>query len=170
MIFNFSHQRQKKKKMKPFYFYFIFKQLFDIRDGICKQTFTGHESDINAITVSCFNYISNIHASFKNCYFQWYFCLVFKTDFTMTVLCFHLFLIIFLFFFSLPSSIFLMALPLQLAQMMQPADCLISVQTKKSECTHMIILYVVSLQLPFLRVVVFYLVAMMISTVMYGMS
>jgi hypothetical protein len=27
-------------------------QLWDVRDGICKQTFTGHESDINAVTVS----------------------------------------------------------------------------------------------------------------------
>ena len=26
-------------------------QMWDIRDGMCKQTFTGHESDINAITV-----------------------------------------------------------------------------------------------------------------------
>lgn len=96
-------------------------------------------------------------------------CLLFKTDFTWLFFVF-IFFNNFFFFFSLPSSIFLMALPLQLAQMMQPADCLISVQTKKSECIHMIILYVVSLQLPFLRVVVFYLVAMMISTVMYGMS
>lgn len=27
-------------------------KLWDIRDGMCKQTFTGHESDINAVTVS----------------------------------------------------------------------------------------------------------------------
>lgn len=27
-------------------------KLWDIRDGQCKQTFTGHESDINAVTVS----------------------------------------------------------------------------------------------------------------------
>lgn len=27
-------------------------QLWDIRDGLCKQTFPGHESDINAVTVS----------------------------------------------------------------------------------------------------------------------
>ena len=27
-------------------------QLWDVRDGMCKQTFSGHESDINAITVS----------------------------------------------------------------------------------------------------------------------
>jgi len=26
-------------------------QLWDIRDGMCRQTFSGHESDINAITV-----------------------------------------------------------------------------------------------------------------------
>ena len=26
-------------------------QLWDIRDGMCKQTFPGHESDINAVTV-----------------------------------------------------------------------------------------------------------------------
>ena len=30
---------------------FLF-QLWDIRDGMCKQTFSGHESDINAIVVS----------------------------------------------------------------------------------------------------------------------
>ena len=30
----------------------IFLQLWDVRDAICKQTFTGHESDINAVTVS----------------------------------------------------------------------------------------------------------------------
>ena len=30
-------------------------QLWDIRDGMCKQTFSGHESDINAITVSIWN-------------------------------------------------------------------------------------------------------------------
>jgi len=27
-------------------------QLWDIRDGTCRQTFTGHESDINTISVS----------------------------------------------------------------------------------------------------------------------
>ena len=27
-------------------------QLWDVREGLCKQTFTGHESDINAVTVS----------------------------------------------------------------------------------------------------------------------
>lgn len=27
-------------------------QIWDIRDGMCKQTFTGHESDINAVAVS----------------------------------------------------------------------------------------------------------------------
>ena len=27
-------------------------QLWDIRDGMCKQTFPGHESDINAVTVN----------------------------------------------------------------------------------------------------------------------
>lgn len=27
-------------------------KLWDIRDGSCKQTFPGHESDINAVTVS----------------------------------------------------------------------------------------------------------------------
>ena len=26
-------------------------QIWDIRDGMCKQTFTGHESDINAVAV-----------------------------------------------------------------------------------------------------------------------
>ena len=33
-----------------FLFDFFF-QLWDIRDGMCKQTFPGHESDINAVTV-----------------------------------------------------------------------------------------------------------------------
>lgn len=27
-------------------------KLWDIREGMCRQTFTGHESDINAICVS----------------------------------------------------------------------------------------------------------------------
>lgn len=27
-------------------------KLWDIREGCCKQTFPGHESDINAVTVS----------------------------------------------------------------------------------------------------------------------
>lgn len=30
----------------------VFFQLWDIREGMCKQTFPGHESDINAVTVS----------------------------------------------------------------------------------------------------------------------
>ena len=34
------------------YYNYYFLQLWDVRDGICKQTFTGHESDINAVTVS----------------------------------------------------------------------------------------------------------------------
>ena len=35
-----------------FKFIFVFYvQLWDVRDGNCKQTFTGHESDINAVTV-----------------------------------------------------------------------------------------------------------------------
>ena len=28
----------------------MFLQLWDIREGVCKQTFPGHESDINAVT------------------------------------------------------------------------------------------------------------------------
>ena len=36
--------------MLIFLFDFFF-QLWDIRDGMCKQTFPGHESDINAVTV-----------------------------------------------------------------------------------------------------------------------
>lgn len=35
---------------KKIVFYLI--KLWDIRDGMCKQTFPGHESDINAVTVS----------------------------------------------------------------------------------------------------------------------
>ena len=35
-------------------------QLWDIRDGMCKQTFSGHESDINAITVSASSFIFSI--------------------------------------------------------------------------------------------------------------
>jgi guanine nucleotide-binding protein G(I)/G(S)/G(T) subunit beta-1 len=31
--------------------YCLFNQLWDIREGMCKQTFPGHESDINAVTV-----------------------------------------------------------------------------------------------------------------------
>lgn len=33
-------------------------QLWDVRDGTCKQTFPGHESDINAVTVII--YIQNM--------------------------------------------------------------------------------------------------------------
>ena len=32
-------------------FFNLIFQLWDIRDGMCKQTFPGHESDINAVTV-----------------------------------------------------------------------------------------------------------------------
>ena len=42
--------------LKMIYFSVVL-QLWDIRDGMCKQTFSGHESDINAIVVSIF--ISN---------------------------------------------------------------------------------------------------------------
>ena len=28
-------------------------KLWDLRDGMCRQTFSGHESDINAVAVSC---------------------------------------------------------------------------------------------------------------------
>ena len=36
-------------------------KLWDIRDGMCRQTFPGHESDINAVTVSILMiYIPNI--------------------------------------------------------------------------------------------------------------
>ena len=38
--------------------FFVF-QLWDIRDGMCKQTFPGHESDINAVTVSPLDIHSN---------------------------------------------------------------------------------------------------------------
>lgn len=37
---------------------YVLLQLWDIRDGMCKQTFSGHESDINAITVSIHIYIN----------------------------------------------------------------------------------------------------------------
>lgn len=30
-------------------------KLWDIREGSCKQTFPGHESDINAVTVCVFS-------------------------------------------------------------------------------------------------------------------
>lgn len=36
-------------------------KLWDIREGSCKQTFPGHESDINAVTVSIFSH----HSKFK---------------------------------------------------------------------------------------------------------
>jgi len=41
-------------------------QLWDIRDGACKQTFTGHESDINTISASLFDNIHIITNSFKS--------------------------------------------------------------------------------------------------------
>ena len=33
-------------------------QLWDVRDGQCKQTFTGHQTDINAIQVRNFSFIA----------------------------------------------------------------------------------------------------------------
>lgn len=41
-------------------------KLWDIRDGQCKQTFPGHESDINAVTVSII-----LHLSFAQCYYSY---------------------------------------------------------------------------------------------------
>lgn len=42
-------------------------KLWDIREGMCRQTFTGHESDINAICVSrvfgLFFFLLNQHRS-----------------------------------------------------------------------------------------------------------
>lgn len=35
-------------------------KLWDIRDGMCKQTFPGHESDINAVAVSFSSFIIEI--------------------------------------------------------------------------------------------------------------
>ena len=45
------HLFEMRKKFVP-EMQMFFRQLWDVRDGICKQTFTGHESDINAVTVS----------------------------------------------------------------------------------------------------------------------
>lgn len=45
-------------KTKP-----IFIQLWDIREGMCKQTFPGHESDINAVTVSILKRVTPATAS-----------------------------------------------------------------------------------------------------------
>jgi hypothetical protein len=42
---------QKTKLSTKNYTVFLVLQLWDVRDGQCKQTFTGHESDINAVTV-----------------------------------------------------------------------------------------------------------------------
>lgn len=38
-------------------------KLWDIREGMCRQTFTGHESDINAICVSRVFFLLNQHCS-----------------------------------------------------------------------------------------------------------
>lgn len=46
-------------------------KLWDVREGMCRQTFTGHESDINAICVShihTYNYFINLNnAYFLKC-------------------------------------------------------------------------------------------------------
>ena len=34
-----------------FFFLSLLVQLWDVRSGVCRQTFTGHESDINAVSV-----------------------------------------------------------------------------------------------------------------------
>ena len=39
-------------KLLFFFFFVVGFQLWDVRDGMCRQTFSGHESDINAIGVS----------------------------------------------------------------------------------------------------------------------
>lgn len=39
-----------KKSLMFLFSHLLQFQLWDIREGVCKQTFTGHESDINAVT------------------------------------------------------------------------------------------------------------------------
>ena len=49
-----NHQDKDAHKLHLVYYrrsQFIYFQLWDVREGQCKQTFTGHESDINAVTV-----------------------------------------------------------------------------------------------------------------------
>lgn len=40
-------------------------KLWDIREGLCKQTFPGHESDINAVTVIILNIKKNLYTLYN---------------------------------------------------------------------------------------------------------
>ena len=58
-------------------------QLWDIRDGMCKQTFSGHESDINAITVSIvlFLLLLNLFGTYLDTWLQKDFDMLLFTNF-----------------------------------------------------------------------------------------
>ena len=44
-------------------------KLWDIREGTCKQSFSGHESDINAITVSSTSLTISVTSYVQICIF-----------------------------------------------------------------------------------------------------
>lgn len=50
-------------------------KLWDIRDGMCKQTFPGHESDINAVAVSFRSSLKMLKPPNSNTH---YFCALFQ--------------------------------------------------------------------------------------------
>lgn len=96
-------------------------KLWDIRDSMCRQTFTGHESDINAVCVS------------KHCWKKY------------TLLIFQIYHLWFFYLFSPPSlSSSPAAVHLQPVPMTPPAGCLTCVQIRSYVYTLMIISSVAS--------------------------
>lgn len=89
-------------------------KLWDIRDSMCRQTFTGHESDINAVCVSKHTAESNTDISDSH--------LPFFHSFPPPSLS------------SSPAAVHLQPVP-----MTPPAGCLTCVQIRSYVCTLMII-------------------------------
>ena len=54
-------------------------KLWDLREGMCKQTFGGHESDINAVSVSFTCFLCNVD------YNYFYIGFIFKEHFFLSV-------------------------------------------------------------------------------------
>ena len=117
----------------------LFLKLWDIRDGTCKQTFPGHESDINAVTVSAF--IPNIQ-------FRWG----------------HLTRI----FFLVACSSFPTVMPSLPEAMTRRYACSIFAQIKSWPCTHTTTSFAVSRRSHSQNPDGYSLPVTMTSTAMYG--
>lgn len=129
-------------------------KLWDIRDGMCRQSFTGHVSDINAVCVSV------IEKSPQQCLklpidpvFSYYFS---KSFISSGFNCTRFF------------SSFQTAMHSPLAQTTPLVVCLTFVQTRNWWCIPMTTLSVASPPWPSPRVAVFCSLATMTSTAMCG--